>query len=858
MPSALLRLHLYAGLLVFLISGFAFAQEVRPASASPVLAAASTERLRLVAPGEVFQLRLEVFTPAGEKLFDSDARFGNQLDWNLLDQQGQRLADGAYRCLVTARTLDGRLSRKQGIIVVQAGQLSLQASDQNSQAIQSANRPSAVSQQDSWTVVSEATGLPLAFLAHDGERARVMSGRGGLAFHTGDFLAGRDAEQMRLTAEGNLGLGVTDPQARLDVAGLIRTSEGIVFPDGTIQRTAAGAGAARDRQTALDSPAGSAIRDRLAPGRTIEAGSGEREKAGKEMPGPNRVNVTAGTANRIVKFAADGATLVDSTVTEAASGDIGIGTTTPGGVFDLQRSSGGDILQRLWNTGSGGAKLRYVAATGATSQLQLTDGLEWLMAIAGNNSVGMQFRLRPPGSPNTEAQLNASAAMTISRNGNVGIGTASPFRPLHIKSTGEVALNIEGDSGSPDMQIETTVSNIRRWTFGSTGNGHATPNAFYIYQDTNTSNAPIQTTRLLIDQSGNVGINTTSPQTRLHIQGNNEVLRLQGTTPYLQLYNSLGTATGYFYQKNLNDAEVGISTANSQGHLFFTTQGTERMRIYPASEGGDVEITSRLGIGTIPDEALDVNGAFKIEGNGHYWKFDVDNYNSDSTGYLFLWRDGIVKVYISDDGSYHTSSDLRLKTDIKPYHEVLNGVKNLGVSTFLFKNNPDSTRRNLGVIAQDVQKYFPEIVGQQQEKDGNEYLSLDYSKLGVIAVKAIQEQQELIEKLERRIADLEQKPADRASLGSSAGRNLCDGVVVLDQNGEAIVNLPDSFEALNRDFRYQLTAIGAPARDLYIAAEIADHHFRIAGGRLGMKVSWQVTGYRQDPASKTHPMSVGQ
>src|SRR5581483_9821285 len=109
MPSALLRLHLYAGLLVFLISGFAFAQEVRPASASPVLAAASTERLRLVAPGEVF-------TPAGEKLFDSDARFGNQLDWNLLDQQGQRLADGAYRCLVTARTLDGRLSRKQGII----------------------------------------------------------------------------------------------------------------------------------------------------------------------------------------------------------------------------------------------------------------------------------------------------------------------------------------------------------------------------------------------------------------------------------------------------------------------------------------------------------------------------------------------------------------------------------------------------------------------------------------------------------------------------------------------------------------------------------------------------------------------
>src|SRR6185436_4223036 len=72
----------------------------------------------------------------------------------------------------------------------------------------------------------------------DGNAGRLMTSRGALSFRTGDFLIGKDQEQMRLTADGKLGLGVADPQARLDVAGPIRTSEGIVFPDGTIQTTA--------------------------------------------------------------------------------------------------------------------------------------------------------------------------------------------------------------------------------------------------------------------------------------------------------------------------------------------------------------------------------------------------------------------------------------------------------------------------------------------------------------------------------------------------------------------------------------------------------------------------------------------
>jgi hypothetical protein len=102
-------------------------------------------------------------------------------------------------------------------------------------------------------------------------------------------------------------------------------------------------------------------------------------------------------------------------------------------------------------------------------------------------------------------------------------------------------------------------------------------------------------------------------------------------------------------------------------------------------------------------------------------------------------------------------------------------------------------------------------------------------------------------------------------------RNIYDGVVALDDNGEAEIELPDWFGALNKDFRYQLTAIGAPGPNLYIAEEISEvtatsysdssnnnnsSNFKIAGGNSGMKVSWQVTGIRKDPWANANRIQV--
>jgi hypothetical protein len=106
--------------------------------------------------------------------------------------------------------------------------------------------------------------------------------------------------------------------------------------------------------------------------------------------------------------------------------------------------------------------------------------------------------------------------------------------------------------------------------------------------------------------------------------------------------------------------------------------------------------------------------------------------------------------------------------------------------------------------------------------------------------------------------DPAQKYLVHASVESSEMKNIYDGTIVLDGNGQAVVELPDWFEALNRGFRYQLTAIGAPSPGLYIAQKIVGNRFTIAGGAPGVEVSWQVTGVRHDRFADANPLVVEQ
>jgi hypothetical protein len=87
-------------------------------------------------------------------------------------------------------------------------------------------------------------------------------------------------------------------------------------------------------------------------------------------------------------------------------------------------------------------------------------------------------------------------------------------------------------------------------------------------------------------------------------------------------------------------------------------------------------------------------------------------------------------------------------------------------------------------------------------------------------------------------------------------KNIYDGVATLDAHGSVWITLPEYFEALNEEFRYQLTSIGRPQPSLYVAKEVSGNRFRISGGKPRGKVSWQVTGIRHDAYADAHRIRV--
>jgi hypothetical protein len=85
--------------------------------------------------------------------------------------------------------------------------------------------------------------------------------------------------------------------------------------------------------------------------------------------------------------------------------------------------------------------------------------------------------------------------------------------------------------------------------------------------------------------------------------------------------------------------------------------------------------------------------------------------------------------------------------------------------------------------------------------------------------------------------------------------NIYNGNVTTDADGSAVVELPGYFEALNRDFRYQLTVIGQFAQAI-VAEEVRDNRFSIRTDKPAVRVSWQVTGVRHDAWASGHRPEV--
>ena len=376
---------------------------------------------------------------------------------------------------------------------------------------------------------------------------------------------------------------------------------------------------------------------------------------------------------------------------------------------------------------------------------------------------------------------------------------------------------VTNDGGNVDLEAGSNITitpddDANKITIASTGGGSSlwTESGGNVYRD-----------------SGNVGIGTTSPQFKLSF----------GTDPFTPWKIALWDEVNNFYGFGLYI-----------GRLTFFTNNTEKMTIL---DNGNV------GIGTSSPVSK-----LTVEGPSNDFAFVTINQTGDPmwTG-LVLDRAGIQKWFI---GMSHVSDDLLFRRSASSNDMVITASGNVGIGTMspgekltvaaqghalhAISDTGDgvsgqsSSGRGVYGISSTGEAVFGISNGYAGYFAGNVYVNGNVSKSSGSF------------KIDHPL-DPENKYLQHSFVESPDMMNVYNGNVLLDEKGEAWVDLPDWFEALNRDFRYQLTCIGGFA-PVYIAQEISENRFKIEGGNPQMKVSWQVSGIRQDVYARANPINV--
>jgi hypothetical protein len=503
-------------------------------------------------------------------------------------------------------------------------------------------------------------------------------------------------------------------------------------------------------------------------------------------------------------------------------GFIGIGNTSPSTTLTVGNAAGtigGELLLNPTTTQYEGGQIVFKRSLEGST-------LDWTIDQYGTTSSNARFRIF-----NGASETNGIA---ILENGNIGLGTAIPTAKLNLYGGGiRIATGFGNSTNRPGLNAGS-IGNYEIRAVGAGGSGSAQNDGgddgflrlsagggtstsaqssidisgFSTVADmTNTiAMRTAGTERFRINADGKIGIGTSSPSAMFHIQNGNTTGGsdpASNTLPSIYLYNTNSTSTSA-------NSMLSLRTTGSSGgspYVSFDIFGVRGYSMGMDNGDGDkfkiipnwnftslnspiltIDTDNKVGIGTASPSSK-----FHIQSTGQTSLY-VESTTSDNNGmvifnantdqnwsanwheFLYFQKQGNAIGYIgaSNSGtgvSYNTSSDYRLKTDLKNY-SGLDLVNKIKTYDFAWKSN---SSRMHGVMAHELQEILPYAVsGTKDAVDENGKMKIqgvDYGKITPILVKAIQEQdikinqlvkekielQEIILDMQRRLLKLENK-----------------------------------------------------------------------------------------------------
>jgi hypothetical protein len=572
-------------------------------------------------------------------------------------------------------------------------------------------------------------------------------------------------ERLRVTNTGLVGMGTNSPSVELSIAG---SDPNLVIWEGSD-------GASSSKVQLGTGLVQGFINIHKGDGtRTVQIGSDDTSyfnggNVGIGTTSPASILHCASTGDNNIRVVANGATAqfgVDVGVpfvgtnngpfnfysngqiraTLDSSGRLGIGTSSPGALLDINGS--GNIV-RLGD-GTNTIDVRFKGPNNWATQLDTSAD---------------KFNI----------QRNSTPLITLDGAGRFGIGITSPAKKLDV---------YEGSTGNVEQYLRNTTINLLSKIDGTTGAQFGTETSHPLVLLTANSE------RARIDNSGRLLVGTS---TSLH---HNAQLQTAGTGYYG--YNHFQFSNDAFAPtisvKKSRSASVGGNTIVQDGDRlgtfsFFGADGSTYIQgagidAFVDGTPGASDMPSRLVFSTTADGASTPTERMRIASNGIIVARNsvgdtLNLYNAASAGtsnaFIYgahssasaytgttsfvVWTNGNV---VNTNGSYTTISDAKLKENIVSAGSQWNDIKAIQIRNWNFKaETGNETHRQIGPIAQEVEAVCPGLVFEipDRDQDGNETgevtKGINQSVLYMKAVKALQEAMARIETLEAKVAALE-------------------------------------------------------------------------------------------------------